>query len=736
MVDTVWAQALCNAEDGVWETRYFVALTWTPPTGQKRARALFLQASEAFMGHLQPVLATMEVLTGDALLQTLKTTVSLRWTPVAMPEHGTPLGRYLVDSAWSPGQYPDWDARLGTEHIRILTLTGYPRRSWAGMMQRLDALAVPFRWSTRWAGIEPHRQDAMLKTRQEDWLALEKTTIQQAKEAKGIEQRIINEDATRKTEELSAARQDIGAGYYTIGTFNTTLITWAQTADDVEDQAQRLRHTLEGLGFVVRKEGDYGARTPMGNWLLQWLAPPHHASAFRGAMPGNTTDNMRRSLATTLQASHLLPGLRATWPGPERDEHLGQGPWFLARTEGSSLVRIVHHVRDVGHSLILGSTGSGKSTFVGWGMAQWLMYPHTRGTILDVGRTARLLTLLCGGQWIDLSTNSVPLQPLRHIDQASELRWCVEWLLRICIQGGVDGGIATQSYLETRLLDLQKRPEDERTISELVDICTLHNNRVEGRVSSGVGTRDLSGLSKPNEHRMKRLELYRSIERSLRPFLRDGLYSGILDGVQNQVLDSHLVVFEQMGLVKTPRLLEAVSQYCFHLTERRFDTRHPMWLVLEEAPLMAVMPRYKEQFDSWLLTIRKAGASLAFVVNSLEQAEVIGASMTSENTPTRLYFSNSEALTPQSGKAYDLFGLTHEEKRLIATAVPYKDIYFVQRERGRRMLQLNLPRFVLDCLARNDDESHELMDKLLDQHGHAGFAAAWLRHHGYGETYV
>ena len=669
MIDTVWHQQLCDPDDGVWETRYCMALTWTPPTGQKRARASFLRASEAFMGHLQPVLATMEPLQGDALMQMLKTTCSFRWTPVTRPEHGTPLARYLVDSAWHPGQYPDWDARLGEQHLRVLTLTGYPRSSWAVMMQRLDTLAIPFRWSTRWTGIQPQQQDALLKVKQDDWIDLEKTPYQRAKEGTtGKETRILNEDALRKTEELSAARQDIGAGFYGVGTFCTTLITWAGSAEDVDDQADRLRHTLEGLGFVVRWEGDYGDRTPLGNWVLQWLAPPHHAGAFRGAMPGNTTDNMRRSLASSLQLSHLLPGLRATWPGPERDEHLGQGPWFLARTEQSSLVRIVHHVRDVGHMMILGNTGAGKSTFVGFGMAQWLMYPHTRGTILDVGRTARLLTLLCGGQWIDLSTNSVPLQPLRQIDQPSELRWCVEWLLRICIQGGVDGGIDTQSYLESRLLELQKRPEDKRTITELVDICTLHNNLVEGRVSTGVGTRDLSGLSKPNPDRMARLKLYRSIERSLRPFLRGGLYSGILDGVQNQVLDSHLVVFEQMGLVKTPRLLEAVSQYCFHLTERRFDTRHPMWLVLEEAPLMAVMPRYKETFDAWLLTIRKAGASLAFVVNSLEQAEIIGAGMTSENTPTRWYFPNIEALTPQSGKAYDLFGLTHEEKRLIATA--------------------------------------------------------------------
>ena len=170
-----------------------------------------------------------------------------------------------------------------------------------------------------------------------------------------------------------------------------------------------------------------------------------------------------------------------------------------------------------------------------------------------------------------------------------------------------------------------------------------------------------------------------------------------------------------MGLVKTPRLLEAVSQYCFHLTERRFDTRHPMWLVLEEAPLMAVMPKFKEQIDAWLLTIRKAGASLALIINSLELADVLGAAMTSENAPTRWYFPNKEALTPQSGQAYDLFGLTHEEKRLIATAEPYRDVYYVARERGRRMVELHFPPFILDCIARNKDEDHELMDKLLDQ---------------------
>jgi type IV secretion system protein VirB4 len=738
MIDSAWERTLCTEDAGVWETRYFLALTWEPPQGQKRARLLFLQAADAFMEHLQPVLAEMEPLTGEALLATLKTTVSLRWTPVAWPERGTDLSRYLVDSAWDPGQYPDWDARLGTQHIRVLTLTGYPRRSWAGMMQRLEALALPFRWSKRWNGIQPHQQDALLTERQKDWLSREKTLYQRGKEhTTGEDERIINEDATRKTEELGEVRQDVGAGLIGIGASCTTLITWAEDADTAEERAGRMRHACESLGFVIRREGDYGARTPMGNWVLQWLAPPHHGPAFRAAMPGNTTDNVLKSLESTIIASHLLPGMRATWPGPGQDDHLKQGPWFVARTESSAVVRVVHHVRDVGHALLLGNTGTGKSTFVGFGMAQWLMYRNTQGTIFDVGRTARLLTLLCGGEWIDFGNNAVPLQPLRDVHEPSELRWCLEWLLGICARAKVDVSGVTQAYLKARLEALAELPVDARTFTGLVQICALHNTRVEGRVTSGVGTRDASGISRPNAYRMKRLELYRDIERALRPFARGGEYGGILDGVQDHLLDAHLVVFEHMGLVKTPRLLEAVAQYGFHLTERRFDTRHPMWLVLEEAPLLAVMPTYKEQFDAWLMTIRKAGASLALVVNSLEQAATMGLRLlTSENTPTRWYFPNVEALTPQTGKVYDLFGLTQEEKRLIATARPYRDIYYVARERGRRLVQLSLSPFILDCVARNTDEDHELMDKLLAQSGKAGFPAAWLNHHGYEKETV
>jgi hypothetical protein len=53
------------------------------------------------------------------------------------------------------------------------------------------------------------------------------------------------------------------------------------------------------------------------------------------------------------------------------------------------------------------------------------------------------------------------------------------------------------------------------------------------------------------------------------------------------------------------------------------------------------------------------------------------------------------------------------------------------REVGQRPFSLRFSRFILDCLARNTAEDHRLMDELLQKEGPEGFAAAWLRHHGY-----
>src|SRR5690606_20457248 len=82
--------------------------------------------------------------------------------------------------------------------------------------------------------------------------------------------------------------------------------------------------------------------------------------AWLGSLPGHAYANVRQPPISTLNLAHMVP-LSAVWAGPERDEHFGDAPLLYARTEGSTPFRFSLHVGDVGHTLVVGPTGAGKS---------------------------------------------------------------------------------------------------------------------------------------------------------------------------------------------------------------------------------------------------------------------------------------------------------------------------------------------------------------------------------------
>ena len=53
---------------------------------------------------------------------------------------------------------------------------------------------------------------------------------------------------------------------------------------------------------------------------------------------------------------------------------------------------------DVGHTLVIGPPGAGKSTLVALLVLQFLRYPQARVVIFDKDRSARAATLAVGGQ--------------------------------------------------------------------------------------------------------------------------------------------------------------------------------------------------------------------------------------------------------------------------------------------------------------------------------------------------
>ena len=137
----------------------------------------------------------------------------------------------------------------------------------------------------------------------------------------------------------------------------------------------------------------------------------------------------------------MIP-LSAVWAGPARDEHFKAPPLLFGKTEGSTPFRFSLHVGDVGHTLIVGPTGAGKSVLLALMAMQFRRYPDTQIFAFDFGGSIRAAALAMGGDWHDLGgacrrARSTPSRcsRWRGSTMQAERAWAAEWVAAILAQG-------------------------------------------------------------------------------------------------------------------------------------------------------------------------------------------------------------------------------------------------------------------------------------------------------------
>src|SRR2546425_7181361 len=109
--------------------------------------------------------------------------------------------------------------------------------------------------------------------------------------------------------------------------------------------------------------------------------------AYLGSLPGHGYPNLRRPLLSTRNIADLLP-VTSVWPGlatnPSPFFPPRSPPLVWAATAGSTPFRVHLHDSDVGHTLGLGKTGSGKSVLLALLAAQFRRHPNAQGFAFDV----------------------------------------------------------------------------------------------------------------------------------------------------------------------------------------------------------------------------------------------------------------------------------------------------------------------------------------------------------------
>ncbi|GGB55962.1 conjugal transfer protein TrbE [Blastomonas aquatica] len=687
-------------EEGAhFESGYYLTLLWMPPPEDAaRAEGWLYEGKAAtgidpeelvrsFADRADRVLHLVEGFMPEAswlddgeTLTYLHSTVSTKSHRVRVPETPVYLDALLTDEPLTGGLEPI----LGQAHLRTLTITGFPTATFPGLLDELNAQAFAYRWSTRAIMLDKTDAIRLLTRIRRQWFAKRKSVAAILKEVMTNEQSVLlDSDASNKAADADMALQELGADHAGIAYVTATVTVWDRDPALAAAKLRLVEKVVQGRDFTCTIEGM--------NAIEAWL----------GSLPGHVYANVRQPPVSTLNLAHLIP-LSAVWAGAERDEHFGDAPLLYGRTEGSTPFRLSLHVGDVGHTLIVGPTGAGKSVLLALMALQFRRYDGAQIFAFDFGGSIRAAALGMGGDWQDLGgalstddadSKAVALQPLARIDDAGERAWAAEWLAALLANEGASVDPAGREHLWSALTSLSSAPPCERTLTGLAVLLQSQE-----------------------------------LKQALSPYLVGGPWGRLLDAEYERPGEAPVQVFETEGLIGASSA-GAVLACLFHRIEGRLDGA-PTLIIIDEGWLVLDSPAFAAQLREWLKTLRKKNASVVFATQSLADIETSSiAPAIIESCPTRIFLPNERAAEPQIARVYERFGLNDRQIEILSRATPKRD-YYCQSRRGNRLFELGLGEIALAFTAASSKSDQTRIAELAAAHSRDGFAAAWLRHRG------
>ena len=415
-------RARFEAEGAHFESRYHLTLVWLPAAdgadaagrslvdrpdadaGSLRGRdwrgalASFIAETDRALDLFAAFMPEVRALSSAETLTFLHDAVSNRHLSVAVPETPMYLDALLADTPLVGGLEPT----LGDRHLRTLTLVGFPNVSRPGILDALNEADFAYRWVTRFVALDKTDAAKLLTKLRRQWFNKRKSITALLREVLYNQPtQLLDSDADNKVADADLALQALGGDHVAFGYLTTTITVSDEDRAGVEAKIRQVERIVGGLGFTTIREGV--------NAVEAWLS----------SIPGHVYANVRQPIVHTLNLAHLMP-LSSVWAGPAGNSHLEGPPLLVAQTAGSTPFRLSTHVGDVGHMMLVGPTGAGKSVMLALIALQFRRYPDAQIYIFDKGFSARAAVLAMGGAHHALGAadgETLAFQPLLRIDE-------------------------------------------------------------------------------------------------------------------------------------------------------------------------------------------------------------------------------------------------------------------------------------------------------------------------------
>lgn len=439
----------------------------------------------------------------------------------------------------------------------------------------------------------------------------------------------------------------------------------------MDDNLKALENTLSMASVELSNAGVSPVREKINMEPVYW-----------GQLPGNLDYIVRRSTINTLNLSGFAS--MHNYPlGKMYNNHWGEYVTVLDTTSGTPYY-FNFHVRDVGHSLIIGPTGAGKTVLMNFLCAQAQKF-KPRTFFFDKDRGGEIFIRALGGVYsvIDPGTNC-GFNPLQLENTSENRSFLLEWLKSLVTAHGED-----------------LNSDDIKTLVQAIE-GNFRLNKADRKLSNIVAFLGMAGTN--------------SLASRISMWHGNGSHAKIFDNDKDSIdFDAARVFgFEMSELLKDPLSLGPVLLYIFHRINISLDGSRTM-IVLDEAWALIDNPIFGPKIKDWLKVLRKLNTFVIFATQSVEDATKSAISDTLiQQTATQIFLPNLKATD-----AYrDSFMLSEREYALIKATDPASRYFLIKQGVHAVIAKVNLNGMdnIINVLSGRA-ETVVLLDKIIAQHG-------------------
>lgn len=595
------------------------------------------------------------------------------------PKQDVFLDRLLAGQDFVTGR----NFKIGNKFGRVIAIEGLGSETMPGLLTSLCELGCDYRLSERFIFLNYNDSKRAVHKLASQWAIKQHGFLSMILRNEG--EKRPDMDAVAMTEELRTAETLIESKMLNFGFLSTNLIFLDDDKDRLDKNIKIALQQIEYMGLVGREEKD------------------NCVEAFLGSLPSHGYENVRRPIVSTANFADLIP-ISSPWIGKDKcpcDLYPENSPALMQCLTGAgdnTSFRLNLHVGQLGHTLIFGPTGAGKSVLLCTLMAQFRRYKNMAIYAFDKGMSMFTLTHACGGShYIPGKDQGLAFCPLGIIKSDEDVIWGVNWMEVLLTLNKVDVTVAMRNEIKIALNTMlaNRRQDPNFDMSLTMFSLTIQNDTVRETLTQYLAEKEGS--------------------------------ASLIDAKVDTLSISNFCTFEMEHLMGLgDQYVIPVITYLFYCIEKSVDeTPRPTLIVLDEAWMMFTHPTFQKKIKEWLKVMRKKNCAVIMAtqeINDLVNNPIF--STLNESCKTKIYLPNSGAMQEKTYEMYSSVGLNVKQIKNISDATPQKD-YYIQSDKYSRMISLNLLPLSLLFVAVSDPEKVKHIKDLIDQYGDEEWPNVW-----------